>query len=200
MWPNHLRCADRPGGRAAGRDEVDRIGGLVLLDAVLDEYAMNRRAKTPTPGWIASLVLAMTMVIGVPLVGCDDGSDEAEVRREEVAIHYTLHGRSPSGKFILSSYVNGDGSSPEFMNVVLVVEEMDTGKRKGIDTATSDLLTWDVKWAKESDTIIHDSSDIGVSRWRVTEGPTIEPLHRSSGQPIFSLAPSGATGAGSDEP
>ncbi len=86
---------------------------------------------------------------------------------------------SPSGKYYFISNVNRtDKSKDDYAYVVLSLFSADGQLITKFNTKVGDSNKWAVAWETKSDTIIMNSSDIGIFAWRI-DNSEIQELRES---------------------
>jgi len=82
---------------------------------------------------------------------------------------------SPSGKYYLITTVNRtDESKEDYAYVLLALFSKDGQLITNFNTRAGDANKWAIGWEMERDTIIMNSSDIGVYAWRIESREIIE--------------------------
>lgn len=75
---------------------------------------------------------------------------------------------SPSGKYYFITTVNRtDESKDDFADVILSLYSADGKLITQINTGAGDFNSWAIGWETKTDTIIMNSSDIGLYAWRL---------------------------------
>jgi hypothetical protein len=84
---------------------------------------------------------------------------------------------SPTGKYYLIASVNQtDKSKDDYADLTISLYSSDGQTLTKLNTNAGDFSKWAINWDRKQDTVIMNSSDIGIYAWRI-ENKELKPIN-----------------------